>query len=203
VTVAAPLRLGFLATNNGSSMRAIVAACRDGRISAQPALVVSNRRESAALAFAHQNSVSALCIPTIKDPHAADAALAEALKTAGADLVVLSGYLRKLGPVTLAAYRNRILNVHPALLPAFGGQGMYGRRVHEAVLAAGVAETGATVHLVDEEYDHGPPLAQAQVPVLASDTAADIEARVMAAEPGLFIDTLARIASGALKLPTS
>ncbi|MBS0408675.1 MAG: phosphoribosylglycinamide formyltransferase [Proteobacteria bacterium] len=197
------MRLAFLATNNGSSMRAIVAACRDGRLAAQPVLVVSNRKDSPALAFAAENGVTTRCIPTIKDPDGADAALAEALAAARADLVVLSGYLRKLGPRTLAAYRHRILNVHPALLPDFGGQGMYGRRVHEAVLAAGVAETGATVHLVDDEYDHGPSVAQARVPVNAGDTAADIEARVMAAEPGLFIDTLRRIASGELKLPAA
>lgn len=197
------MRLAFLATNNGSSMRAIVAACRDGRLDAEPVLVVSNRKDSPALAFASENGVAARCIPTIKDPQSADAALAEALGAAGADLVVLSGYLRKLGPRTLAAFRNRILNVHPALLPDFGGQGMYGRRVHEAVLASGVAETGATVHLVDDEYDHGPPVAQARVPVKTGDTAADIEARVMATEPGLFIDTLRRIASGELKLPAA
>ncbi len=195
------MRLAFLASNNGSSMRAIVAACRDGRLAAEPVLVVSNRKEAAALAFAHEHGVTSLYIPTIKDPDAADAALAGALDAAGAELVVLSGYLRKLGPRTLAAYRNRVLNVHPALLPAFGGQGMYGRRVHEAVLAAGAPQTGATVHLVDEEYDHGPPVAQVCVPVQSGDTAQDIEARVMAAEPGLFVDTLRRIASGELELP--
>ncbi len=195
------MRLAFLASNNGTSMRAIVAACQGGRLAAEPVLVVSNRKEAAALTFAHEHGVSSLYIPTIKDPDAADAALAEALKSANADLVVLSGYLRKLGPRTLAAYRNRVLNVHPALLPAFGGQGMYGRRVHEAVLAAGAAQTGATVHLVDEEYDHGPPVAQIRVPVRSGDTAQDIETRVMAAEPGLYLDTLRRIASGELKLP--
>jgi len=195
------MRIAFLASNNGSSMRAIVGACRDGRLPCEPVLVVSNKKDSAALVFASENNIQSLCIPTIKDPDVADAALAAALTAAGADLVVLSGYLRKLGPATLAAFRHRVLNVHPALLPDFGGQGMYGRRVHEAVLAAGVAESGATVHLVDEEYDHGPPVAQARVPVKPGDDAAAIEARVMAAEPQLFIDTLARIASGALTLP--
>lgn len=196
-----PLRIAFIASNNGSSMRAIVAACRDGRLPCEPALVVSNKKDSAALAFARENGIESRCIPTIKDPDTADMALADALRASGADLVVLSGYLRKLGPRTLAAFRHRILNVHPALLPDFGGQGMYGRRVHEAVLAAGVGETGATVHLVDEEYDHGPPVAQARVPVKPGDDAAAIEARVMAAEPQLFIDTIGRIASGELALP--
>ena len=86
------------------------------------------------------------------------------------DLLVLAGYLKLVPPEVVARYRGRILNVHPALLPAFGGRGMYGHRVHEAVLASGARETGATVHLVDEEYDRGAILAQARVPVLPGDT---------------------------------
>jgi phosphoribosylglycinamide formyltransferase-1 len=195
------ISLGFLASNNGTSCRAIVAAIAAGDLDARACLVVSNRKEAAALAFAGENAIPARFIPTVKDPAGADAALAEALRAAGVEVVVLSGYLRKLGPRTLAAYRGRILNVHPALLPDFGGEGMYGRRVHEAVLAAGAAHTGATVHVVDAEYDHGPVVAQIRVPVESGDTAETIERRVMAAEPGLFIDTLRRIAAGQLKLP--
>jgi phosphoribosylglycinamide formyltransferase-1 len=196
------IRLGFLASNNGSSLRAIVGAIAAGELDAEARLVVSNRREAAALAFAAERGISALCIPTLKAPEEADARLADAMTGAGVELIVLSGYLRKLGPRMLAAYRNRVLNVHPALLPAFGGQGMYGRRVHDAVLSAGVAETGASVHLVDEEYDHGPVVAQARVPVTPGDTAEAVEQRVMAAEPPLFIDTLRRISSGEITLPT-
>ena len=103
---------------------------------------------------------------------------------AGADLVILSGYMRKLGSETLGVYARRILNIHPALLPKFGGQGMYGRRVHEAVLAAGEAQSGATVHLVDAEYDQGPTVAQAAVPVETGDTAGDVDG----ARPGARTD---------------
>lgn len=194
--------LGFLASNNGSSLRAIVAAIQAGTLDAAASLVVSNRKDAPALAFAADHHIPARFIPTLKDPAAADAALAHALQAAGVEIVVLSGYLRKLGPQTLAAYRGRILNVHPALLPDFGGEGMYGRRVHDAVLAAGIAHTGATVHVVDEDYDHGPVVAQTLVPVEPGDTAETIERRAMAAEPGLFIDTLRRIAAGELKLPS-
>ena len=102
--------------------------------------------------------------------------------------------------MTLAAHAGRVLNIHPALLPKHGGQGMYGRRVHEAVLAAGDTVSGASVHLVDGEYDHGAVIAQAEVPVLAGDTAESLERRVMAAEPGLFVHTLQRIVAGNLKL---
>ena len=119
---------------------------------------------------------------------------------AGVDLVILSGYLRKLGPKVLAAFGGRILNIHPALLPRHGGQGMYGRRVHEAVLAAGEPFTGASVHWVDHEYDHGEVLAQTRIPVDPGDTPETLEAKVMAAEPQLYIDVLRRITAG--KTPT-
>jgi phosphoribosylglycinamide formyltransferase 1 len=192
--------LAFLASNNGSSLRAIVAAIRTGELAACPRLVVSNRKTAPALDFARAEGIEARFIPTVPDADVADARLAETLTASGAELVVLSGYLRKLGRRTLEAFQGRILNIHPALLPDFGGQGMYGRRVHEAVLAAGVPFTGATVHLVDEAYDHGPIVAQERVPVRADDTADSIEARVMAAEPKLFVETLRRIAFGNLSL---
>ena len=193
--------LGFLASNNGTSMRAIMAAIQSGELDARTGLVVSNRKDAGALAFARDRGAPTLFIPTLPDPDVADARLAQALVGAEVELVVLSGYLRKLGPKTLSAFRNRILNIHPARLPDFGGQGMYGRRVHEAVLAAGVTHTGATVHLVDEEYDHGPVIAQTSVSLEPGDTAESIERRVMAAEPALFVDTLRRIAGGELRLP--
>lgn len=194
------MKLAFLASNNGSSMRAIVAAARAGELQAAPVLVVSNKKEAPALAFARDHGVAARWIPTLKDEAGADEALAAALAEAGADLVVLSGYLRKLGPKTLAAYRNRILNVHPALLPKFGGRGFYGRRVHDAVVAAQESKTGVTIHLVDEEYDHGPVVAQMEIPVAPTDDGADVERNVTAAEPQFFVETLKRIASGEIVL---
>ena len=195
------MKLGFLASNNGSGMRAIVSAIEAGELPAQARLVVSNRKAAPALEFARAHAIAAMFIPTSADPEAADARLAAALREAGADLVILSGYLRKLGPQTLAAFEGRILNIHPALLPRYGGQGMYGRRVHEAVVAAGERESGATVHLVDEHYDHGPVVAQARIAVDPSDDAAAVERKVTAVEPGLFVDTLQKIADGRLKLP--
>jgi folate-dependent phosphoribosylglycinamide formyltransferase PurN len=98
------------------------------------------------------------------------------------DLLVLAGYVKLVPPDVVAAYKGRIVNVHPALLPAFGGKGMYGARVHQAVLASGVRETGATVHLVDEIYDHGATLAQARVPVLPGDTPQLLARRVLELE---------------------
>ena len=196
------ITLGFLASGKGTSLRAIVAAVEAGELAAQAGLVVSNNRAAAALNFARDHAISARWIPTLGNPQAADADLTQALAGAGVDLVVLSGYLRKLGPKVLTAYENRILNIHPALLPRFGGEGMYGRRVHEAVLAAGESVTGATVHLVDGQYDHGAVVAQSRARIEPGDTAETIEARVMAIEPALYLDTVRRIVSGALTLPS-
>jgi phosphoribosylglycinamide formyltransferase-1 len=194
------IRLAFLASNNGSSLRAIVAAIDSGVLAAAPVLVVSNRRSATALAFAREHAIDTLAIPTAADPDAADLRLAVALTKSKTNLVILSGYLRKLGPRTLAAYGGRILNIHPALLPRYGGAGMYGRRVHDAVIAAGDSVSGASVHLVDEEYDHGRVIARIEVPVFPGDTPEMLEARVMGAEPKLFVDTLARLVSGELSL---
>ncbi len=194
------LRLGFLASNSGTSMRAIVGAIRSGELEAEARLAVSNKKDSAALAFAAGAGIAHRFIATVKDPEAADAKLLKALRAEDVELIVLSGYLRKLGPKTLAAYAGRILNIHPALLPDFGGEGMYGRRVHEAVIASGVKTSGCTIHLVDGEYDHGAVIARREVPVLQGDTPETLEARVMAAEPAFFVETLRAIAEGRLKL---
>ncbi len=138
--ISRPLKLGFLASGNGSSARAIMAAVRSGNLAAEARLLVSNNKGAAALGLAAEQSVPSLAIATQADPAAADARLAEEMASRGVELVVLSGYLRQLGPRTLARYTGRILNIHPGPLPQFGGHGMYGRRVHEAVIAAGVAE---------------------------------------------------------------
>lgn len=199
--ISQPLKLGFLASGNGSSARAIVAAMRTGELAAEARLLVSNNRSAPALAFAADSGVPAMCIATKDDPDAADARLADEMAAHGVELIVLSGYLRQLGPKTLARYAGRILNIHPGPLPAFGGHGMYGRRVHEAVIAAGVAESGICIHLVDEEYDRGPVLARRSVPVAQGDTAETLEARVTSLEPGFYVETLRKIAGGGLSLP--
>jgi phosphoribosylglycinamide formyltransferase 1 len=195
------IRLAFLASNNGSGMRAVLTAIGNGELDARAMLVVSNRKAAPAIEFARGHGVPTLIIPTLTDPDLADAHLTAALDGAGADLVVLSGYLRKLGPRVLEAFEDRVLNIHPALLPRHGGAGMYGRRVHEAVIAAGDTVSGASVHLVDGEYDHGEVLARVEVPVLAGDDARSLEARVTAAEPALLVETLKSIIAGRLRLP--
>jgi phosphoribosylglycinamide formyltransferase-1 len=198
--ISQPLKLGFLASGNGSSARAIVAAIQAGELAAEARLMVSNNRNAPALAYAAQQGVPALHIPTQSDPAAADKNLVEAMIAHGVEVIILSGYLRQLGPRTLQHYEGRILNIHPGPLPQFGGHGMYGRRVHEAVIAAGVAESGIVIHLVDAEYDRGPVIARRSVPVEPGDTAETLEARVTSLEPAFFVETLGRIAEGALKI---
>ncbi len=182
-------------------MRAILEAVARGELAAEPRIVVSNNRQAPALAHAAALGVPTAWIPTKDDPAAADAALTQAMSAAGVELVVLSGYLRKLGPVFLERFRGRVLNIHPGPLPAFGGQGMYGRRVHEAVIASGVAESGAVIHLVDGEYDQGPEIARISAPVLPGDTAETLEARITALEPDFYVRTLQEIAEGRRRLP--
>jgi phosphoribosylglycinamide formyltransferase-1 len=196
------LRLGFLASHNGSSMRAIVAACGDGRVRATPTVLVSNNRDSGAMTWAADSGLAAVHVSATAagSDAAADAAIAAALSAHDADLIILAGYMRKLGPLTLKAFHRRILNVHPALLPKFGGQGMYGAHVHAAVLKAGEAETGVTIHLVDEVYDHGAVVAQASVPVLPGDTPETLAVRSQAREQTLYPDVLQRIISGEIDL---
>ena len=160
-------------------MQAVLDACASGVLAATPAVVISNNRDAEALGRAARSGLPHyhLSSATHPDPAALDAAILDALGRHDADLVLLAGYMKKLGPRTLERYRGRVLNIHPALLPRFGGQGMYGARVHEAVLASGEPETGITIHVVDEEYDHGPIVAQCRVPVHPGDTAESLAAR--------------------------
>ena len=122
------------------------------------------------------------------------AALLSALRGHGVNFIALAGYMKRVPPAVVAAYRMRIVNIHPALLPGFGGAGMYGMRVHEAVLAAGEKASGATVHFVDEEYDTGPVVLRREVPVLAGDTPESLAARVLAAEHEVYPAAIRKIA---------
>lgn len=195
------LKLGFLASGNGSSAKAICDAIRRRELAAEARLLVSNRREAKALDWARGDGLATLHIPTLDDPDAADTALAKTMQDHEVNLIILSGYLRHLGPRTLSAFEGRILNIHPGPLPQFGGEGMYGRRVHEAVIAAGVSRSAIVIHGVDEVYDRGPEIARKWLVIEAGDTADTLEARVTALEPGFFVETLKTIAGGRLALP--
>lgn len=183
------MRLGFLASHGGSAARALVAACRSGELVATPVALASNNSKSAALAWARQEGLATahLSSAAYPDPAALDAAIYQFLQTNGVELLILSGYMKALGPQVLGGYAGRILNIHPSLLPRHGGHGLYGDRVHESVLASGDAESGATVHIVTAGIDEGPIVAQQRVPVLPDDTLETLKARVQAVESGLML----------------
>lgn len=181
------MRLAVAISGRGSNLAALLAALpagggrgAGGGAPGRPAEVVLalSNRAAAGLELARERGIPAL---VLADPADARAWL-DALAAHRVDLIVLAGYLKLVPPEVVERYRGRIINIHPALLPAFGGPGMYGRRVHEAVLTSGAAVSGATVHLVDEVYDRGRVLAQARVPVLPGDTPDTLAARVLEVE---------------------
>jgi phosphoribosylglycinamide formyltransferase 1 len=190
------MRLAVLASHGGSILQAVIDACANGALNATVALVISNNSTSHAIARARDAGIPTAHLSSATHPDAdrLDAAMIDALSAAQVDWILLAGYMKKLGPRLLSQFRNRIINAHPALLPKYGGQGFYGTRVHAAVLASGDTETGATVHLVDEEYDQGPMLAQVRVPIRPGDGLHDIEERVKRAERELVLATLADLA---------
>jgi phosphoribosylglycinamide formyltransferase-1 len=196
------MNLGFLASGRGSNMQAVIDACKSGRLAAKPRVVISNNSGSGALARASQEGIPRYHLSgrTHPDPAQLDAAILNALLHHETELVILAGYMKKLGPRTLERYAGRIINIHPALLPKFGGLGMYGARVHQAVLGAGEKETGVTIHLVDAEYDTGPIVAQCRVPVLAGDTVESLAQRVLEQEHRFLVETIDKIVSGEITL---
>ena len=196
------MKLGLLSSHRGSGVQAVIDACAAGRLEITPALVISNNADAEVLARAARHGIpnAVLSGRTHPDPDALDLAIRDALNAHGVELILLTGYLKKLGPRTLARFAGRVLNIHPALLPKYGGQGMFGQHVHAAVLAAGDAESGVTIHLVDAEYDHGRIVAQCRVPVQAGDTVETLAARVLAREHEFIVETLDAIVSGRVKL---
>jgi formyltetrahydrofolate-dependent phosphoribosylglycinamide formyltransferase len=171
------MRIAVLASGGGTNLQALLDTCR-GSAPARVVLVASNKAHAGALERA-RNAGAATHV--IDDP-ADGQALVAVLSAHAVDLVVLAGYLKLIPEDVVRQYEGRMINIHPALLPAFGGGGMYGMRVHRAVLAAGSTVTGVTVHLVNAEYDRGPIVAQWPVPVAATDTPESLQQRVLAVE---------------------
>lgn len=196
------MQLAVFASGGGSNFAAILDAIEKGALPARCVLLVSDRDGAGALERARAAAVpTAVCAPRdFADEDAYGAALLSLLDAHSADFIALAGFLKKIPPSVVRAFAGRIVNIHPALLPAFGGHGLYGRRVHEAVLTAGVRTSGATVHLVDEHYDTGPIVAQTVVPVLPGDTPDTLAARVLAEEHRLYPHALRLFAEGRVRL---
>lgn len=192
------MRVAVFASGGGSNLQAILDGIREGELPAAVVLVVADRTEAGALDRARREGIpTAVVRPAdFGDAAAFGERLLALVHQHEVELIALAGYLRQVPPSVVAAFRHRILNVHPALLPAFGGKGMYGRRVHEAAIAYGVRWSGATVHLVDEEYDTGPIVLQEPVPVHPDDTPETLAARVLEVEHRLYPEAIRLFAEG-------
>ena len=196
------LKLGVLASGRGSNFAAILRAIEEGRLTAEAKVLVSNREEAGALEVARQHHIPAYWLSS-KDydsPEAYDVAIAQLFDQQEVNFVILAGYLRYITPEFINKYRNRILNIHPALLPSFGGKGMYGIRVHEAVLEYGCRVSGVTVHIVDEKYDAGPIVLQRCVPVLDDDTPESLAHRVLEHEHQIYAEAIQLFAEDRIRL---
>jgi|TARA_B100001971_G_scaffold214686_1_gene253616 phosphoribosylglycinamide formyltransferase-1 len=189
------MRLGILASHQGTNFQAIIDACQSGHLSAKIAVAISNNGKSVALERARSASIPAVHLSSKSHPQEEelDEAILTTLLDHQVDLVVTVGYMKKLGPKTLHHYRQKIINIHPSLLPKYGGKGMFGMNVHKAVLASDDKETGITVHYVNENYDSGPVISQTRVPIVIDDTPESLAARVLVEEHKLLISTLKQL----------
>jgi len=199
------LRVAVMASGGGTNLQQLLDKFPDRDDStarARVCLVVSNKPGIGALERAEKAGVRTEVIDPAEyeSPEAFGNKLIELYQSESIGLVVLAGYLKRLPSNLIVAYKNRIINIHPALLPLFGGKGMYGIRVHEAVLEAGVKLSGPTVHFVDEEYDRGPIIAQRPVPVYHMDTPETLAARVLEVEHQLLPEVVGLIAAGRVKV---
>jgi phosphoribosylglycinamide formyltransferase-1 len=196
------MKLAVFASGGGSNFGAMLKAVDAGRLDAEPVLLVTDRPGVGAIEKAEAREVPVVVLPPaqFETEDAFADALLDALARHGATHVALAGYLKKVPVRVVQAFRHRMLNVHPALLPAFGGKGLYGERVHQAVIEHGCRVSGATVHLVDEEYDTGPIVLQEPVPVLADDTPRSLGARVLQVEHRIYPQALQLFATGRVRV---
>ncbi|WP_076792263.1 phosphoribosylglycinamide formyltransferase [Chlorobium sp. KB01] len=190
-------RIAVFCSGSGSNFQAIFHALKKRAINAEIVLCLSNRSQCGSMEFARENGIATLHL-TEKQFDSFEGfanAMVAYLKEKQIEIIVLAGYMRKVPDAVVDAFTDRIINIHPALLPKFGGEGMYGIHVHTAVIEAGETESGATVHLVNEEYDKGRILMQRKVPVLPGDTPESLAARVLACEHTLYPDALEKLLS--------
>lgn len=198
------LRIAVLASGTGTTLQAVIDACEAGTLNGEVVVVISNNSGSGARERAQRHGIPFAHLSAVTHPEAAalDAAIRDTLDEHRPDIVLLAGFMKKLGPGTLARFGGRVINTHPSLLPRHGGQGMYGRRVHAAVIAAGDTESGISVHLVDGDYDTGRVLAQRTVEVVPGDDADSLGERIQSRERPFLIEVLQRIARGDITLAT-
>jgi phosphoribosylglycinamide formyltransferase 1 len=193
-----PIKITAFASGRGSNLDAILKNIENGKLNAKVVAVISNKSNAGALENARIRGIAAYHISRLlfSSDEEFENKLLSVMKEQGTELVVLAGYMKKISSSIVRAYKGKILNIHPALLPSFGGHGLYGHFVHEAVLDYGCKVSGATVHLVDEEYDTGPPIVQKCVPVKEDDTPESLAASVLAVEHDIFSEAIQLFAQG-------
>lgn len=197
------LRIGVLVSGGGTNLQSLIDSIANGKIqNAEIVCVISNKSNAYALERTRKHKIEALFINPKDSPDSErySQKLADELKTRNVGLVCLAGFLLKLEQSFIRQFPGRIMNIHPALLPAFGGKGMYGHRVHEAVLDAGAKFSGCTIHFIDEIFDHGTIILQAVVPVLQDDTPETLAKRILEQEHKLYPEAVRLFASGKIKL---
>tara|TARA_B100001250_G_C19753592_1_gene769006 strand:- start:80 stop:661 length:582 start_codon:yes stop_codon:yes gene_type:complete len=191
-------KLGILVSGRGSNMTAILDACEKGNLSASVEIVISNNPDAEALVTAKEKKINRICFDErIRN---LDATICESLRLHEVDLVLLAGFMKKIGPKMLSVFEGSILNIHPSLLPKYGGQGFHGINVHRAVIEAGEKKSGATVHLVNKHYDKGKILAQKSVIVNEGDTPETLAKKVLKIEHVLYVETVKKIIEGKITL---
>ncbi|MCI4319224.1 MAG: phosphoribosylglycinamide formyltransferase [Thermoplasmata archaeon] len=200
--MARPLHLGVLISGEGTTLDALAETIAGGHLPARIAIVVADRPHAPGLEKARRRGLPTSVLPLRGRDEAGWAAELDAtLRGTGVDLVILAGFLAVLPTAFLARWHGRVINLHPSLLPSFGGPGMYGTKVHEAVLKSGAKESGASVHLVTDDLDAGPVLLQEAVPVLPDDTPGLLRDRVRPVELRLLYESVRRFADGRWSLP--
>lgn len=200
-----PLQLGVFASGRGSNFVAILDAIDRGKLNAEVQILLSNNADAGALETAQSRGIPTAVVNR-KDFQNRDDFINEmvsTLKSHRVDIVALAGYMKKIPAEVIREFPYRIVNIHPALLPAFGGKGSYGGHVHEAVLEYGCKISGVTVHFIDEIYDHGPIIAQRTVPVENEDTPKDLAARVLKVEHQIYAEVLQWFAEGKVEIKSN
>jgi phosphoribosylglycinamide formyltransferase-1 len=188
-------KLAILVSGRGSNMSAIIDACEQGRISASVEIVLSNNADAKALSIAKEKRINTVYISsqTHTNSEQLDAVMRNTLLKHNIDLIILAGFMKKIGPKVLSEFEGKILNIHPSLLPKYGGKGFYGMNIHRAVVDAGDKESGATIHLVCGDYDDGKILAQETVTLNEEDTPESLAKKILKIEHGLYVKTIQEI----------
>lgn len=195
-------KLAFLSSHGGSNMQAIIDACKSNKLDMIPTVIISNNSKSQALERAKSENIPFYHFSSATHPDKIDLdnEIKNKLIYHKVDLIILAGYMKKIGGNTLKYFENKILNIHPALLTKYSGKGMYGIHVHEAVINNKETETGITIHLVDKHYDNGKILNQIKIPVYKNETPGELQKRILEYEHSFFVETLLKISKGEIKL---